>query len=41
MGKVYTNEFKTQVVEYYKTHTAKETAVEIFSANLHGGVVWS
>ena len=26
MGKVYTNEFKTQVVEYYKTHTAKETA---------------
>ena len=23
---VYTNAFKTQVVEYYKTHTAKETA---------------
>ena len=25
MGK-YSNEFKAQVVEYYKTHTAKETA---------------
>jgi transposase-like protein len=25
MGK-YSNEFKSQVVEYYKTHTAKETA---------------
>ena len=35
---VYTNAFKTQVVEYYKTHTAKETA-EKFSLQTYT-VAW-